>query len=164
MPLETADKTVIGTAGQASPWFGWCWTLDIIHFWVLIFEDSGWLTLGSQMKCIWSESVVLKLHFNCHNLCTIGYWTRSRYEGADRIYILLFVLCILENLSFYLLCHPYVSMGIVAQRVNYRQSEQWQVKQFMVDYNHWKVQTSTSMSFCTIKSMDSLFMTSFCTL
>jgi len=31
MPPEAADKAIICAAGQASPWFVWCWSLVLIH-------------------------------------------------------------------------------------------------------------------------------------
>ena len=78
------------------------------------------------------------------------------YKGADSTNILLSGSCILcmSVLSFILPVQPNVSMGIVAQMGQLPTSEQCQVI-LAVDYNHWMVQTSMSVSLCTKKSPDS---------
>ena len=51
-------------------------------------------------------------------------------------------------------------MGIVAHMAQLSASEQCQVIH-SVDFNHWKVQTSTSFSLCTKESLGSSVMASF---
>ena len=83
MPLEAADKTIICSAGQASPRIDWCWSLVRYSLMGCIFLRI-WLTYtGCQMICKWSKSVVLKLHFDCHYECTMRilnqvYFTKVR--------------------------------------------------------------------------------------
>ena len=81
MPPEAADKAIICAAGQASPWFVWCWSLVLIH-WVLVW--GHWLTYaGCQMMHIRQQSGVL----NCTSIVTMsvqcGYLTRSNHKGAE---------------------------------------------------------------------------------
>ncbi len=78
-------------------------------------------------------------------------------EEADHADILLSTSC-----PFCLIfpCHPYVFMGIVAQKEQLPASEQCQVIH-PVDFDHWKAQTSRSVSLCTKESLDLSVLASF---
>ncbi len=68
------------------------------------------------------------------------------YKGVDSTE-LFSVSCILvmSVVSFPLLIHPYVSMGIVAQMGQLPARVDNDKSYILVDYNHWKAQTSTSV-------------------
>ncbi len=114
MALEAADKAIICSAGQASSWFDWCWSLSI--FFTFGFWWRLWLTYAvCQMMSIRQESVVVELHSNCHYECTIWILNQVWWLGcenfADYFYLAhtSFTLCVL-----FVARGPYVSMGIVA--------------------------------------------------
>ena len=92
-------------------------TYGILVFWRL------WLTyVVCQMMCIWQESGVSELRFNCHNECTIRILTQvlsRRCWQYFRLFLYLSYTSLVVVCVFLLALCPYVSMGIVALWVNY---------------------------------------------
>jgi hypothetical protein len=115
MPLESADKAMICSAGQASPWF------------VLMLISSKIFTFGFFLKTL------VDLHFmpnDVHEARTWSYgtalWLSLQVYNVDIKYQVKVIRCwaycryfiyVIHPISVCILCvalYPYVSMGIVA--------------------------------------------------